>query len=145
MEKLRLRKGDVSHTAWSKHGHELYPLYKEIGTLMHPPVHPLSPSTAPSAEMKINRDQKTEGPSFRAWLALLCGPQALPSCPQFPSIPNPRPERAGLCLKSHSKPGAELWLTRVLLLQAEALSPAIPAHSTLYGDLGPQVWAQQAL
>lgn len=42
-----------------------------------------------------------------------------------------------LCLKAHSKPGAELRLSEAPSLQAEALPLAIRAQGALDGDRGP--------
>lgn len=77
--------------------------YKETGTLTHSTVHPVSQGSVQCRDEDQRGAPEGRKPSGRARPLLSVAQEAPPSCP------HPRPEKTGLCPKSHSKPGAALW------------------------------------
>ena len=81
-------------------------------------------------------------PKTQCWDEDEWGPACSSPCPPRPYLPALRPERAGLCPRSHSTRGTDLGpscsILRPLLLSSE---PRV----CLMVDLGPQAWSRQAL
>lgn len=111
MGKLSLREGDTPYTAWSQHRPKLCLLHKQtVPSCALLSMFTLSPEHSTQCwDEDLQQSEEVGDPQSRSGFLLSMAHKVLPSWPQF--SPNPRPERAGLHPKAHSKPGDELRLT----------------------------------